>query len=196
LVEKELAKQLGKHTHRKKESWLGVDKTGAASGESATGHNAVNMWVEQQILAPGVENRKESDIGTEVFGIASDGEQGLGAGAEQDIVNDLGILQGDGGELFGNGEDDVMVVDGQQFILLPHQPLGTRQRLALGAVAVAAGVIDVALIIALATGFDKTAEGGGTAGFNGAHDAQLLQWQAVFLPVLLAVLSKDRGQFQ
>ena len=52
-----------------------------------------------------------------MFGIGSDGEQRLGGGAEENAVDDALVLVGDGGNLFGEGEDDVEIPDGQQFAL-------------------------------------------------------------------------------
>jgi hypothetical protein len=40
----------------------------------------------QQVLPPGVRDRDEADLGAKVFGIGGDRAQGLGAGAEQDVV--------------------------------------------------------------------------------------------------------------
>jgi hypothetical protein len=36
-----------------------------------------------------VEHGKEADLGTEIFGIGSDGGQGLGRGSEQDAVDNI-----------------------------------------------------------------------------------------------------------
>jgi hypothetical protein len=35
------------------------------------------MWMVQQVLSPCVEDREETDVGSEMFGIASDGEKRL-----------------------------------------------------------------------------------------------------------------------
>ena len=51
----------------------------------------------QQVLAPGVEHGEEADLGAQVPGIGRDRAQGLGRRAEQDAVDDLLVLVGDGG---------------------------------------------------------------------------------------------------
>jgi hypothetical protein len=50
-------------------------------------------------------------------------------------------------------------------------PLGPRQRLAFGAMPIAAAVVSNALVLALIALFDVAAEGGGATAFDGAHDA-------------------------
>ena len=58
-------------------------------------------------------------------------------------------------------EDEVVIVDGQQFVFPLLDPLSAGQILALGAVAVAAGVETDALMMTVATAFDVSAQGGG-----------------------------------
>ena len=47
----------------------------------------------QQVLTPGVEDREEADIGTEVLGVCSDGEECFGAGSEETVVDPFLVLQ-------------------------------------------------------------------------------------------------------
>jgi len=85
-----------------------------------------------QGLAPGVQHRDEADLGAEVTRVGSYGAQARGCAAEQDVVDDALVLQGDGGDRFGHGEDDMEVGHGQQVGLAGFQPQGAGQRLALG----------------------------------------------------------------
>jgi hypothetical protein len=48
---------------------------------------------------------------------------------------------------------------------------------------------------AVAAAFDMAAEGGGPAGFNGAHHAEMPDGQVVAGAVCRTVLPKDVGQF-
>jgi hypothetical protein len=68
----------------------------------------------------------------------------------------------------------VKVLDRQQFGLPSRQPFCALAVLAFGTMAIAAGVITDAGMTALAAFFDMTAEHGGAAHFDGAHDPQLL----------------------
>jgi hypothetical protein len=67
-------------------------------------------------------------------------------------------------------QDGVKVFDRQEFGLPAFEPLGARQPLALGAVAISAGVVGVTRVLAVAAPFDVTAQRSRAAGFDGAHD--------------------------
>ena len=54
-----------------------------------------------------MEHGEEADFSAEVLGIGSDGAQGFGGGPEEDAINRLFVLIGEGGNLFRQGEDDV-----------------------------------------------------------------------------------------
>ena len=131
-----------------------------------------------------------------MLGIGGNGEQGFGGGAEENVVDDLFVVEGDGGDLFGQSEDHVEVLDGQQLGGALLEPLGARQSLALGAVPVAAGAIVDVRVLAVVAPFDDAAQRRSAAGLDGLHQAVLMQGQGVGLPVGGAVLSKDVGQLQ
>ena len=46
-----------------------------------------------EVLSPGMEHAEESDVGSQVLGIASQFEQRRGAGAEEQIVEQPLVLQ-------------------------------------------------------------------------------------------------------
>lgn len=46
-----------------------------------------------ELLTPGMQNTEEADSCTKMLGIASDFEKCCGAGAKQEIVDDLLVLQ-------------------------------------------------------------------------------------------------------
>ena len=54
-----------------------------------------------QVLAPGVEDGQEADLGAEVLGVGGDLPQGLGGGLEQEAVDRRRVLQGDRAEAAG-----------------------------------------------------------------------------------------------
>src|SRR5438874_12542810 len=106
------------------------------------------MGMMDQGLSPGVEYGKEADFSSQMFGIGSDGGQGLGHGSKQDVVDDLFVLVSDGSDLFGDGEDDMEIVRGEDFGHSLLDPLRTREGLALWAMAVPAanGVLSITCI--------------------------------------------------
>ena len=63
--------------------------------KSTSRHHAVHMGVVFEVLAPGVQDRQESDLGPEMLRIGGDLLQGLGGGAEQKAVDLPLILKGD-----------------------------------------------------------------------------------------------------
>jgi hypothetical protein len=60
--------------------------------------NAVHMGVVFEVLAPGVQDGHEPDLGPEVLRVGGDLLQGLGGGFEQDPVDLPRVLQGDWAE--------------------------------------------------------------------------------------------------
>src|SRR5215207_4850867 len=93
--------------------------------------------------APAVEHGGGADAGAEVLGIGGDGEQRLGCGAEQQVVDHRLVLVGDRSDLGGQGEDQVEVANRQQIGLAGVEPVLRRRTLALGAMAVATRVYEI-----------------------------------------------------
>ena len=94
-----------------------MDPASVIWGQTSGGDQAVDMRMSEQILAPGMQNGEESDLRSQVFGISGYLEQGLGTGAEQEVIEDLLVLQRQWGELVRQGEDNVDVGDRQEFVL-------------------------------------------------------------------------------
>src|SRR5260370_15178275 len=91
-----------------------------------------------QCWSPGVEYSGEPDAGAEVFGVCRDGDQGLGGGFEQQVIDDRLVLIGNVGERSRQGKDNMEIGHGQQFGLAVGQPLLGSGSLALRAMPVAA----------------------------------------------------------
>jgi hypothetical protein len=72
-----------------------------------------------------------------------------------------------------NAEDEMIVADGQQFLLPLPKPLVARSGLTLGAVPVAAGVIRDGLVPAVYARIAMTAEGSGAAARDGIEHLAL-----------------------
>jgi hypothetical protein len=75
--------------------------------------------------------------------------------------------------LFRESKDDMEVLGVEEFGLTILDPLGPCQGLAFWAMAVAAGAVGNALVLALIALFQMTAESGGPAQFDGTDDAVL-----------------------
>ena len=118
-----------------------MDPLGALRRETSSRDQAVNVGMMEQVLTPGMQDRKESNLGAEVVWIASYLLQGLRTGAEQEVIEDLLVLQRQRGELVRQSKDNVDIGDGQKFSLPSHNPLVASAALTLGAMAVTAAVI-------------------------------------------------------
>ena len=106
---------------------------------TAAGHDTMNVGMMVQVLAPGMQNGNEADLGTEMPGLGRDPAQGLGRRAQQDGIDYGLVLERHLGHRRRHGEDDMEIGYRQQFGLALRQPFGTGIALALGAVPVAAG---------------------------------------------------------
>src|SRR5215471_9090528 len=120
-----------------------------------------------EILSPSVEHAEEADLCAKVLWIGGDLQEGGGAGAEQEIVNDLLVLQGQPRQLVGNRKDDVNVVDRQQFLTASGEPLIAGVGWALGAVPGAAGVERDGFVAAWTAAVQMTAERSSAAMLDG-----------------------------
>jgi hypothetical protein len=114
-----------------------------------------------------VEHGGDADLGAQMLGIGSDGEQRLGRSAEQQVVDHRLVLVGDWSNLGGQREDQMEIADRQQIGLAGGEPVLRRRALALGTVAIATGVVGDPAVAAIFTALDMAAEGGRTAALDG-----------------------------
>src|SRR5216683_1650037 len=75
-----------------------------------------------------MEHAEEADLRAEVSGIASDLKQGGGTGLEEQAVDHALVLKGEGCKFTWQGEDEVHVACGQQFLFARLEPAQTRVR--------------------------------------------------------------------
>jgi hypothetical protein len=85
-----------------------------------------------------VEDGGDADAGAEVLRVSRDRHHRLRCCAEQQIVDDRLVLQGDVSDLGGKREDDMEVADRQQVGFALGQPGARSGALAFGTVSVAA----------------------------------------------------------
>ena len=175
-VEELAAEDLGQRAHGEEEARVSRrDPAGAVRGQGASGHDAVEMEMEQEGLAPGVEDGRDAELSAQVLGIARRGLERLAGCGEEQVVEEAGPPEGQAMELVGERKDDVEVGDGEEIGAPGLEPVLLGEELALGAVAVAAGVVDGAAVAAAVTRFEVAAQGGGAAGDDRAQDPLLLE---------------------
>ena len=193
-LEKQAAEQAREHAHGEKESGRATDPAPPAGRQATAGNYAVQMGMMPQILPPGVQHGKEADLGAEMLGVGGDGGEGFGGGGEENAIDRPRVVEGQSGNLFGQSEHDMEILDRQQFGLPRFEPFCPLCVLTLGTMAVAAGVVADPGVVAMAALFDVAAQDGGAAGFDSPHDAQRLERQGVRGAVGFAVLSKNVSQ--
>jgi len=130
-----------------------------------------------EVLPPRMQHRRYAYIGAEMLRVSGNGRQRLRRGREEESV-DLGlVLIRDRADRCRQREDDVEVGDWQQLRLAGLQPCLRRRPLALGTVAIAAGVVGYARVPAIIASLDMPAEGRGAAELDRRHDAPLAEAQ-------------------
>jgi hypothetical protein len=84
-----------------------MDPVGVIWGQTSGWDHAVDVRMMEQILTPGMQDRKKSDLCSQVTSIPGYFLQELRSGAEQEPIEDLLVLQCQWGELVRQGEDHV-----------------------------------------------------------------------------------------
>jgi hypothetical protein len=91
-TDKLTAKNLSEHGDREKEARARRNPNRVIERQSAGGHDTMHVGVMFEFLIPGVEHTEEADLGAEMFGIASDLEEGFSTALQQEVVQDLLVL--------------------------------------------------------------------------------------------------------
>src|SRR4249919_4000722 len=108
--------------------------------DSAAWNDAVNVGMKQQVLPPGVKDAEETNLGSQMFGVARHFTKRFSNRAEQEVIECLLILQHKCVQLVRQREDDVEVTRLKQFLAASVHPTLACLRLALVAMPIAAAV--------------------------------------------------------
>jgi hypothetical protein len=92
------SEEAAQHSDRKKEVLTARDPTRPLRGETAPGNHTMDMGMVMEVLSPGVKHGEEAELSAQVSGIGSDLEQGLRAGAQEKMVDNLLVLQSQRGQ--------------------------------------------------------------------------------------------------
>ena len=138
-VEEEAAEEARQHAHGQEEAGLAGDPARSVRRQAAAGNDDVDMRMVGQRRAPGVQYGGEADARAQMLRVGGDRGQRLRGGPEQEVVDGGLVLERDGADRGRQGEDDVIVGNRQELRLAVFEPLPRRGRLALRAVAIAAG---------------------------------------------------------
>ena len=85
------------------------DPASLVQGQTAGGHQTMEVRMSQQFLIPGVQDRQKAEPCPEMLRIGRDGQQGLRSGTEQKAVHHAGVLQRGGNQLMRQGKDHMAV---------------------------------------------------------------------------------------
>src|SRR5271166_4777552 len=192
------AKNSAEHFDGKKEGVAGGDPVGVIQRESTGGDHAMDMGMKLELLIPGVQHAEETDLGAQMSGIARHFEQGCGAGAEQQVVDDLLVLQGEVCQFPRQSKDYVNIAGGKQLALACLQPAVAGIALAFWAMTIAARVVRDGGMSAVGTLIAMSAQGGGAAAGDGQQHLLMLPGEpvATALNECLPRAANDVGHLQ
>ena len=158
----------------------------------------MDVRVQREVLAPGVQHRQHADFGPEVLRVGGHLEEGFRGGPHQQAVDRAGVVKCDRAEGAGEREHDVEVRCVEQVGGLGLQPSRGGRGLALGAMAVAARVIGDLLVPALRALQDVPTQGRRAAGGQVVEGAALHGRQArtVLLQERVATAPDHLGHFE
>src|SRR5439155_9707994 len=159
----------------------------------------MNMRMNFEFLAPGMQHAEEANLCAEVSRIASHFGKGFGTGAEKGIVEDLLVLQNQWRQGGGECEEHVQVAGGEKLTLARGDPPFPSSDLTLRGVAIAAAIVrDGGTMSAAGALIEMTAECGGATPRNGQQHFDMLPTEpvAVSFQESIACSADDSGQLQ
>jgi hypothetical protein len=179
--------------HGEEEAGFRGDPPVACGGGAAAGDDRVDVGVKEQGLGPGVQDRDKPDPGAEILGGRRDFGKSLGNRSEEEVVAEPCVGKEERVKLLGDGKDGVVVLDGEDVLLPRFHPAGFVEGLALGTVAIAAGIVPDLQMPTRLTGLDVAPERRGTAARDRPHSPLLLGGEP---QKAVAVRAEDVGQLQ
>jgi hypothetical protein len=147
--------------------------------------------VEAQVAGPGVEDGRDAELSAEPFRVGGKRGERVGGGAEDEVEQQPAVGLDEGPEEAGEREDDMVVAGGEDANETRGEPTRLSGGLALGTGPVSTGVVGRPGEAALVADVEVASEGGGPAGDDVVHGAQLKAVEGEALPGLFAVSSQD-----
>ena len=152
----------------------GVGPGAAIEGEAAAGDEVMDVGMEDEGAAPGVEDAEQGQLRVEVFGMGGQVLQGPGAGGEEQVAAEFEMRSDPVTERVGQGEGDQEIGEReQQTRSLPLQPLVGVGLAAERTIAVVAGMVEEMEARALWAGEEVAAQSRGAAAQDPLEDLAL-----------------------
>jgi len=95
----------------------------------------------QEVLSPCMQNGGEADPGSKVPRIGGDGDERVGDGSKENVIDHSFVLERDRGYHIRQSPYDVIILHRQKFGTTCSQPSGIIERLTFGAVPVTTRVV-------------------------------------------------------
>lgn len=190
------AKDRRKRPDRKQEGRATGDPAGPLLIQRSTGDEAVEMEMLRERLPPRVQNRGDPDGAAQMATVASEGEERVGRRTKEERVDHPWISLRQCVEIVRQGEDDVAIRNGQEIRLARREPAFFGERLALGAMTIATGVVRDPHGTAVVTRRPMPAQEGGAAGRDRPKRHVLHRCEAVGPTIPVAVRPHDVREFR
>ncbi len=143
----------------------------------------MDVGVELKLARPGMQDNGDTELGAQTFGVFAKLEQRVGRGPEQQGKDVLAVDVSDRPQLGRQCRDAMEVAHGEDALLSLGDPLGLRQRLTRGAMAIATGVELVHLMATIHAHPSMPAKKRSAAGLDCTHDLGLGVGHVVLLSV-------------
>ena len=151
----------------------------AILAQAATGHNAVDMRVQRQVLPPCMKHYCGGSARAQPLWAVAKAIQGMPARFEQQAVHETGVVHTQAIKFMRQGEYDMKIRNRQELLLLLYGPHLLVKPLALGAMAVAAAIIANAQVATFTAGINMAAQSSRPASNDGLQGALLVSCQAI-----------------
>jgi len=142
----------------------------AAECEPATGDNHVDVRMKPQVSCPGMQDQGKSWLCSESIGTGRELEERCGYGLEEEVEKELPVAQDQGAQSARKGEDTMEVRDGKKGGHTFGHPASPSTGLAVGAMAIATGVVRRAFVTTMGTDVEMASQLGSPAGHEVVED--------------------------
>ena len=133
----------------------------------------MDVWVVPHLARPSVQDRDHPQSGTDVLRIGRELRQGFGSRSDQDGIDGLLVGPGQISKLLRQSESEQEIGAWEQALLPGFEPAPRLRSVTLRAMPVLAGVIAVALRLALITAPELASEMWCPAGYDVPHDSPM-----------------------
>lgn len=195
-VNERLGKERGEDTDVNKKLCVSRNPTVALDGRSRSLNDAMGVWVVGASGAPGVEDAGPADACSEMLGIFGQSKEGFVRGLKQRGVAPSLIGSGEGVKVVGQGEYGMEVGHRKKLLCPSFDPSLLVEVLALGAMPIAAGVVDTQIAFAGIAAKEMATEDGSSAQFNSAHGGALLRRDRPASAVKFPVVAENVRDFE